>query len=344
MTDTSSIKVQEVRNGLYRIHWIFSEVMKKELGEYKEAFHLSSGTQSHQIYTINYHIKSANGKDSKQGGKYEYSITVAEKSECQPISRDASSSNPKILDCAYLFMDNKFAHGNEIPLNKITAGKWMMKCVHPTYREHLTLWMDFGADPHLNENVMDVMKGLSEMFHKQILCDIQFEFNDGQTIGAHVSILSARSPVFSAMFQSGMVESQTRRVIITDISTEVFRQLLIYLYTGYAPKLEEESMTPPLLEAAEKYGVEILKNQCCTDVLQKRVSLDNSINLLVWSHMHSITKLFEATMEFIVRNLRDLCYQPQWKKLATDFPDLCVMATQRIAGPPTVTIESDSDD
>lgn len=331
MTDTSSIKVQEVRNGLYRIHWIFSEVMKKELGEYKEAFHLS-GTQSHRIYTINYHIKSTTEKDSKQGCKYEYSITVAEESECQP-SRDASSSNPKILDCVYLFMDNKFAHGNEIPLNKITAGKWMMKCVHPTYRENLTLWMDFGADPHLNENVMDVMNGLSEMFHKQILCDIQFELNDGQTIGAHVSILSARSPVFSAMFQSDMVESQTRRVIITDISTEVFRQLLIYLYTGYAPKLEEESMTPLLLEAAEKYGVEILKNQC-VDLLLKRVRKENAIKLLIWSHFHSIPSLYDSSMNCVVSHFRELCFMQEWLDFMKIYPELCVLAMQRMASLP----------
>jgi hypothetical protein len=45
------------------------------------------------------------------------------------------------------------------------------------------------------------------------------------------------------MFQSGMFESQTRKliIIITDIDEEVFRQLLIHLYSGIAPKIQEKT-------------------------------------------------------------------------------------------------------
>jgi hypothetical protein len=344
MSVASPIKVQEVRSGLFRIHWIFNEAMKRELGEYTEVFQLL-GTQSHRIYTITFQLKNPNENDFKQGYRYEYSVTVAEtKSESQSkinaLSIISNSKvhqheevNPKVLDCAYMFIDNKYASGLEIPLKKMNGTKWAMTCVHPTIRENLTLWMDFGTHEHLSENVMDVINGLDEMFHKQNLCDVQFQFSDGQTIGAHINILSARSPVFSAMFQSGMMETQNREISIVDIEPEVFRQLLIHLYTGKAPKLEVESITPLLLEAAEKYNVEMLKNQC-VDVLLKRVRRDNAIKLLIWSHFHSIPSLYHSSMNCVVDNWRELCSKQEWMDFMKNHPELCVLAIQRMASRP----------
>lgn len=345
-SSSSSIKVQEVRDGLFRIHWVFSEVMKNQLGDYKEAFQLT-GSQSQRIYTINYHLKHPNTDEMNLGFKYEYTVIIAEtKSESHQSSNSEASSDisnlsnqhnlailPKGLDCAYMFIDNKYASGNEITLKKINSAKWLMTCVHPTHRENLTLWMDFGTREDVTDDVMDVVNGLAELFHQQNLCDVKFQFSDGLTIGAHINILSARSPVFSAMFQSGLIKEENRPVIITDIEMEVFKQMLIYLYTGSAPKLEEECITPPLLEAAEKYGIEMLKNRC-VGVLLKRLKKDNAIKLLIWSHFHSIPSLYHYSMNCVVDNWRELCSKQEWMDFMKTYPELCMLAIQRMANRP----------
>ena len=63
-------------------------------------------------------------------------------------------------------------------------------------------------------------------------------------------LLPARSPVFRAMFEHEMEESKFNRVEISDISHEVFKEMLSFLYTGDAPNLDQ--MAADLLAAADK--------------------------------------------------------------------------------------------
>lgn len=63
-------------------------------------------------------------------------------------------------------------------------------------------------------------------------------------------MLSARSPVFQAMFEHEMEERKHNRVDITDVDHEVLREMLRFIYTGKASNLEK--MADDLLAAADK--------------------------------------------------------------------------------------------
>ena len=71
---------------------------------------------------------------------------------------------------------------------------------------------------------------------------------------------AARSPVFRAMFEHEMEESKFNRVEIADISREVFKEMLCFLYTGTSPNLDE--MAADLLAAADKASVCRRKRLC----------------------------------------------------------------------------------
>ena len=58
------------------------------------------------------------------------------------------------------------------------------------------------------------------------------------------------------------IESRTRVVEIQDTKPQVFKQLLQYLYTGKAPQIEEEGMAHDLFIVADKYGVDLLTEEC----------------------------------------------------------------------------------
>lgn len=62
--------------------------------------------------------------------------------------------------------------------------------------------------------------------------------------------ISARSPVFAAMFEHEMEERKRNRVDITDVDHEVLREMLRFIYTGRAPNLDK--MADDLLAAADK--------------------------------------------------------------------------------------------
>jgi hypothetical protein len=58
--------------------------------------------------------------------------------------------------------------------------------------------------------------------------DVYFSFEDIE-IGAHKTILAARSPVFAAMFQHNMQENEANQVEITEISSAVFEESLQFM-------------------------------------------------------------------------------------------------------------------
>lgn len=348
------ISLQEVRPGLIRIHWDFIGLMS-EVGVYKETVCLYR-YQLGLTYTITYRLESTGGSLN-----YLYTVTVEESlcscACCKLCCNEASDSTiekfktlqpnrssshvkapeAEVLRPLYMWLKSAYAECRDMPLQQMSSIKWKVSSEISKTRDLLTLYIDFGTNTLSQRNISN---GLAEMFTNQILCDVQFHFNDGQTIGAHAVILSAGSPVFSAMFHLKMLESQTRQVKITDCEAEVFQQLLIHLYTGNAPRLAEENLTQLIYAAADKYGVSTLKGDC-VNVLLKRVRVDNAIKLLTWSHFNTIPKLFVTSMKFLVENCREICLQSEWIDFTKNYPDLCVLATQRmVALVPSSTVPS----
>jgi len=93
---------------------------------------------------------------------------------------------------------------------------------------------------------------------KRKMTNIEFLVGE-ETFDAHRSILSARSPVFAAMFASGMKETATGQVRIEDVDPDVFQKLLKFLYMG---TFEPSPMDRDLFTVADKYQVTTLMELC----------------------------------------------------------------------------------
>lgn len=339
------ISMKEVRNGLFRIHWCFEKRDQQE-GVHKEMIQLY-GTQSGRVYIFTYHLEIV--LDELRDKPYLFTVTVKETKDTSICETTVASSNtphqlnettirptPRYIKlpksglpiAVWIHVEENYKE--EIQLRKMEASdKWKKKLRFSRSPEDMTIWLDFGTITVGESKMINTMGKLAEMFQNQTLCDVQFHFIGGQSVGAHIAILSAGSPVFAAMFQSTFLESHTRQVTITDIEVDVFKQLLVYMYTGSIPEMEEENVTL-LIAAADKYGMETLKDVCADDLIEQ-LETENVIKMLVWSHFHSIAKVFEGAMEIIVDNYCELCFQPEWLDFTKNYPDLCVMATQRIA-------------
>lgn len=374
MSDINPNKfAEEVRHGLFRFKWFIDNKMKKDVVR-KETFKLC-GSQAGRAFTIECSFNKVESKYSKlvavQETTYDDNSTFIELNKMNASKQGLSKSEESLdespkshkkqkLDSSLspLFIwiyrmcdkpcsetyDNEFL----IHLKNKGSGKWSHCWSGVSCLKAITVWIDFGMSSVKQENIINTMSEFTRMLHDQINCDVEFRFRDGTSIGAHILILSARSSVFSAMFQKSFIESQTRQVNIDDIEMEVFRQLLIYLYSGNAPKLTSDEVDPLLLEVgpnstqllfevADKYAVETLKKEC-VDVLLKKVDSENVIKLLVWSNFHSITELFDGAMKVLVDNFRAISFQPEWLDFMKNFPDLCLVATQRMSTllpPPT---------
>ncbi len=111
---------------------------------------------------------------------------------------------------------------------------------------------------------------------------------EGQNIKAHKAVLACSSPVFRAMFENRMLESQANSIQIGGGATaKAVRAFLRYIYLGNLDEIEcTTSIWAQLLELATMYDIEDLK-QICFEKLTDLLNITNVARLLVLAHLHN---------------------------------------------------------
>merc|ERR1719481_119879 len=126
-------------------------------------------------------------------------------------------------------------------------------------------------------------------------------------------MLTARSPVFKAMFQHDNKESQSNVVEIKDIESKVLEEILHYIHTGDAPNIKNRAKD--LLAAADFYQLEQLKTSC-QELLSESLDPENAIEMLYLSEKFSAQKLRIEALKFVANNSNSV----NWKDLEEDHP------------------------
>jgi len=172
----------------------------------------------------------------------------------------------------------------------------------------------------------------NSVLHKELVKDMNNIFMDkdngyniiirceDQVFYCHKFMLSARSPVFHAMFQSDMVENKSGSVDVEDIHPNVMIEMLRYIYSGCM--LAIEIYGRELLAAAEKYQLDKLKI-CCEEYLSGTLDVENCIDLLILSDFNQATTLKKAAFEFFTKNLSSF-NSGDWEKRLKDHPILAI--------------------
>jgi speckle-type POZ protein len=157
-----------------------------------------------------------------------------------------------------------------------------------------------------------VLTHLSNLLDTQSMADVTFVVKN-EKIGAHAAIIVSGSPVICAMFEKDKFkEGHTRAVEIEDIDPSVLKEMLRSLYTGRAPKMDEDGMTEPLFLAADKYQIEALKDLCEQSLISK-LNMQKVVHYLVLAHLHSALQLLEASFKFLVSHKTEMWTRPEWK-------------------------------
>ena len=161
---------------------------------------------------------------------------------------------------------------------------------------------------------------ISEDFGKDF-CDMEIECG-GEVFPCHQVIISARSPVFRAMFQAKMKESESRKVIIDDIKKETMTGMLYYIYTGLVKKTISKESFVDLFIAADKYQLDALKN-LCQDKLCSVLDAENSIEFLILGEMYGVPKLKDAALMEVAHNMPEIADTEDYQRLK-DFPSIAL--------------------
>ena len=193
---------------------------------------------------------------------------------------------------------------------------------------------DYYDDEHIptgeeakNERVNSQSKGtkelsdhLGKLLEDKESCD--FEINcGGKVFPCHKLLLSARSPVFKALFESKMRESESGKVTIKDINSEIMTVMLHFIYTG---SLAKETITTEiaieLLAAANKYQLEALKD-ICQDKIRSVLDAENAIEFLILGEMYQANKLKHTAMMEVVYNMPEIADTEEYQRLV-NYPQL----------------------
>ncbi|CAL1285698.1 unnamed protein product [Larinioides sclopetarius] len=146
----------------------------------------------------------------------------------------------------------------------------------------------------------------------------------GASFQVHKIILSARSPVFAAMFANPMKESLKNEVDISDIEVSVLRTLLVYMYTGKTSDLTSSSAAD-LLFVADKYQIQDLK-MVCSYFLMETVSFQNVWRMLALGDLFA-EDLKSFAMDYICNTCGEISVlesTEQWKTLQKERPGLAL--------------------
>lgn len=125
-----------------------------------------------------------------------------------------------------------------------------------------------------------VAEDLLRMFEESALADVEVvcTVGFGRHFQAHRLVLAARSPVFKAMFLTGMREKRMGKVIIEDASPEAVQCLLDFAYKDACPSLDEACVFDAL-RLASKYDVPGLRD-LCLDFMARHARSDNVVGFL----------------------------------------------------------------
>ncbi|GBO08625.1 Speckle-type POZ protein [Araneus ventricosus] len=143
-----------------------------------------------------------------------------------------------------------------------------------------------------------------------------------EVIKVHKTILSARSPVFRAMFTKDMKEAINSTVVIEDLDLETVRRLLLYMYTDTIRDYQWENVKK-LYFAADKYEILSLKRRCVS-FLKTNLSVSNVSEILVLADLHQDGELKSAALDFISEYDSAVFTSEEWQELEKNNSSLAV--------------------
>jgi len=156
---------------------------------------------------------------------------------------------------------------------------------------------------------------LEDEFEKNIIgnkesSDVVIKCDDKEFY-CHQSVLSARSPVLRAMFQTKMKEKETGSIDTEEYPSEVYKKMLFYMYSGIIPDVDEWGKE--LLNIAEKYQLQQLK-MSIGEKLVSTINDDNCVEYLALGDLFNLKEMKDAAVHSIKRNVDRFMESKNWKK------------------------------
>merc|ERR1719369_1554234 len=116
-----------------------------------------------------------------------------------------------------------------------------------------------------------------------------------------------------------MSENRSGKVDMKDLSLDVVRRLVKYMYTGRVENIYVK--TEELLAGADKYNLTGLKRMC-EDSLIAATNVNNWVDMIIVADLYHACNLREAAKKTIEERGADFVKLDDWKEKLKAFPDI----------------------
>lgn len=123
----------------------------------------------------------------------------------------------------------------------------------------------------------------------------------GRSIRVHRFLLAMRVPYFQSRFSSGLVDARESEMVLDDVSNEVLRALVLWIYTDVC-RVSADCVLE-LLATANRYSCQSLR-QMCEKIMAQNLDADNATEIMPYAAFYNAKTLFSACAWYIA-----LCQQ-----------------------------------
>jgi len=161
-----------------------------------------------------------------------------------------------------------------------------------------------------------IYKNVLELFNDEESADVVFEIGGEQSTGTTTRKRSKTTTKFhahrlilknnaSALYEmcGGSGEEGITTVSITDVTPNIFKHMIYYLYGGKLSEEELKDNAKDIINACDKYGVVHLKLEAeAAYVKSNEITIDNMMDNLLYADSKNLALLKEAVMDFMIKN------------------------------------------
>lgn len=182
------------------------------------------------------------------------------------------------------------------------------------------------------------------------LSDVTFVVK-GESVRAHSQVLAARCEVFGRQMQSGMRESESKRVTIDECEPDAFQAFLLFLYSddfsevtkymeprvtknsdqGSSDARTASSFLQDVMSISHKYQIPRL-TLWCEQQLCDSISEENVCSVLSQAHLCEAKHLEDTCLSYIKNNMEKIASTPGFAQLSVAWPQIMLRLSLFVSG------------
>lgn len=112
---------------------------------------------------------------------------------------------------------------------------------------------------------LKLLDNYEKLINYEKFSDFEFICSDGEKVFVQKSNIAIQCEAFASMIDAGLSEAKTNSADIADVESQTMLELVRFLYSGRVKNMRQ--IQEKLVIAANKYGLEDLKNLCVSSLM-----------------------------------------------------------------------------